>query len=182
MTDFTIHDENTAPAKVAPALAKARKAFGFIPNLYGIMAESPQAFTAYQALSEQFRATSLPKGGQDVVWLTVSRYNSCHYCMAVHSTHAQRSGVDSETVTALREGKPLADPQLEAVRRFAHAVVADQGNVPEEEVEQFLGAGFGQRQILDIIVGVAMKTLSNYINHLALTPLDGAFAAQAWEA
>jgi uncharacterized peroxidase-related enzyme len=182
MTKFTIHDEHTAPAEVAPALAKTRKTLGFIPNLYGIMAESPQAFTAYQALSEQFRATSLPKGGQDVVWLTVSRHNSCHYCMAVHSANALRSGMDSETVTALREGKPLADPQLEAVRRFAHAVAADQGNVPEDEVEQFLAAGFSNRQILDIMVGVAMKTLSNYINHLAHTPLDDAFAPQAWEA
>lgn len=182
MTEFTIHDENTAPAEVAPALAKARKALGFIPNLYGIMAESPQAFTAYQALSEQFRATSLPKGGQDVVWLTVSRHNSCHYCMAVHSTTALRSGMDTETVTALREGKPLADQRLEAVRRFTHAVAAERGNVAEEEVEQFLAAGFTQRQILDIMVGVAMKTLSNYINHLAHTPLDDAFAAQAWDA
>lgn len=182
MTEFTIHNEHTAPAEVAPALAKIHKSLGFIPNLYGIMAESPQAFTAYQALSEQFRKTSLPKGGQDVVWLTVSRHNACHYCMAVHSTNALRSGLDSETVTALREGKPLADPQLEAIRRFAHAVVTEQGNVGEDERAQFLAAGFAQRQILDVIVGVAMKTLSNYINHLAHTPLDDAFAAQAWEA
>lgn len=182
MTEFTIHDGHTAPAEVAPALAQASKRFGFIPNLYGIMAESPQAFTAYQALSEQFRKTSLPTGGQDVVWLTVSRYNCCHYCMAVHSSSALRTGMDGATVTALREGKPLADPQQEAVRRFAHAVVAEQGNVAEEEVERFLAAGGTRRQILDVMVGVAMKTMSNCINHLAHTPLDDAFAAQAWEA
>jgi AhpD family alkylhydroperoxidase len=163
-----------------PCSGQGRKTFGFIPNLYGIM-ESPQAFSAYQALSEQFPATSLPKGVQHVVWLTLTRYNSCHYCMAVHSATALRSGVDSEMVIALREGKPLADPQLEAVRCFAHAVAADQGNVAEE-VEQLLAAGFGLRQILDIMVGVAMNTLSNYINHLAHTPLDDAFAAPAWDA
>ena len=83
-------------------------------------------------------------------------------------------------MTALREGKTLADPQLDAVRRFAHAVAADQGNVPEEEVEQFLAAGFGRRQVLDIMVGVAMKTLSNYTNHIAHTPLDPAWQAQEW--
>ncbi|MEU4293176.1 carboxymuconolactone decarboxylase family protein [Kribbella sp. NPDC026596] len=182
MTEFTIHDEHTAPDEARPVLAGIRKYLGFIPNLYGIMAESPEALNAYQALSQQFRRTSLPKGGQDVVWLTVSRLNGCHYCMAVHSTNALRSGLDSEAVAALRDGEPLADPQLEAIRRFTQAVVTEQGDVPEDEVQQFVSAGFAQRQILDVLVGVAMKTLSNYINHLAHTPLDDAFTAQAWEA
>lgn len=182
MTEFTIHDENTAPPEVAPALAQARKDFGFIPNLYGVMAESPQAFNAYQALSEQFRATSLPKDAQHVVWLTASRENLCTYCMAVHSAMAERSGVDPAVIEALRAGKPLDDHTLEAVRHFTQAAVAQQGNVADDDVRAFLAAGFTQRQILDIVVGVAMKTLSNYINHLAETPVDDAFAGHAWQA
>lgn len=182
MTEFTIHDERSAPAEVAPALERIRARFGFLPNLYCIMAESPQAFHAYQDLSERFRATSLPGDAQQVVWLAASRRNGCHYCMAVHSTTALASGVDSAVVEALRDGKPLPNDRLEAVRRFTDAVVTDRGDVAEDEIESFLAAGYDRRHILDIMVGVTMKTLSNYINHFAHTPVDEAFSAQAWTA
>lgn len=182
MVDFTIHDENSAPQDVAPSLAQAKQSFGFIPNLYGVFAESPQAFNAYQALSEQFQNTSLPTEAKHVVWLAASRQNSCHYCVAVHSALAQQSGVDTETIEALRNDKPIPDESLEAVRRFTQAVLTHQGFVPEDETEKFLAAGFSQRQILDIVLGVAMKTLSNYTNHFAHTPVDDAFQAHTWNA
>lgn len=180
MVDFTIHDEHTASQDVAPALAHAKQNFGFIPNLYGIFAESPQAFNAYQALSEQFQDTSLSTEAKHVVWLAASRQNSCHYCVAVHSALAQQAGLDSETIEALRNDKPLSDESLEAVRRFTQAVVTHQGFVPEHDTDEFFAAGFSQRQILDIVLGVAMKTLSNYTNHFAHTPVDDAFQAHAW--
>lgn len=182
MTEFTIHDEQSAPVELTLALEQARRRFGFIPNLYGIMAESPQALNAYQGLAEQFTATSLGEDAQQVVLLTASRRNTCHYCMAVHSTTALKSGVDSAIVEALRDGKALPDERLEAVRRFTDAVVVDRGDASEEEVAAFLAAGYERRQILDVMVGVAMKTLSNYINHVAHTPVDEAFSPQAWSA
>jgi uncharacterized peroxidase-related enzyme len=182
MPGFTIHDENSAPQEVAPALAQAKKSFGFIPNLYGVMAESPQAFNAYHALSEQFQNSSLSKAAKHVVWLAASRQNSCQYCVSVHSAMAQQAGVDSDVISALRNDKPIGDQSLEAVRRFTQVVIDNNGWVPEDETENFLAAGFTQRQILDIVLGVSMKTLSNYTNHFADTPVDDAFQAHAWNA
>lgn len=182
MAEFTIHDETTAPDEVAGDLAKAKKRFGFIPNLYGVMAESPQAYRAYQALSEQFRDSSLSADAQQVVWLTVSRHNGCAYCVAVHSTLAAAAKVDRGVIEAIRQDKPIEDPELEAVRRFTKTVVEQSGWVPEEDLDAFLAAGFSQRQVLDILTGVAMKTLSNYANHIAHTPLDEAFSSFAWQA
>lgn len=54
MVEFTVHDENSAPAE-ATALTQAKKQLGFIPNLYGVLAESPQALAAYLAVSDQVR-------------------------------------------------------------------------------------------------------------------------------
>lgn len=180
MVEFTVHDESSAPEEVADALAQIRQRFGFIPNMYGVMAESPQAFNAYQAVSGQFRKSSLSKQAQQVVWLTVSRHNGCEYCVAVHSTMAAAARVDAAIIDAIREDKPIDDAQLEAVRRFTKAVVEQRGWVPEEELEALFAAGFAQRQVLDVLTGVAMKTLSNYTNHIAHTPLDEAFAAHSW--
>lgn len=180
MVEFTVHDEDSAPEALSSALAQARGRFGFIPNLYGVMAESPQAFNAYQAVSDQFRESSLSTEAQHVVWLTVSRGNGCDYCVAVHSTTAAMAKLDPAVIEAIREDKPIQDQQLEAVRRFTKAVVEERGWVPADELEAFFSAGFAQRQVLDILTGVAMKTLSNYTNHIAHTPLDQAFELYAW--
>lgn len=182
MAEFTVHDEHSAPEEIAPALAETRERFGFIPNMYGVLAESPQAYRAYQAVSDQFRKSSLSGEEQQVVWLTVSRHNACEYCVGVHSTMATMARVDAAVIEAVREDKPIEDERLEAVRRFTKAVVERRGFVPEEEMEAFFAAGFAQRQVLDVLTGVAMKTLSNYTNHMAHTPLDDAFAAHAWTA
>ena len=93
----------------------------------------------------------------------------------------RKLGESEAELEALRDGSPLADPKLEALRAFASAVVQELGWVSEEEVDGFLAAGFEREQVLDVVVGVAYKTLSNYTNHLAGTPLDSAFAAFAWE-
>ncbi|MHA6803849.1 carboxymuconolactone decarboxylase family protein [Salinifilum ghardaiensis] len=180
MVDFPIHNESTAPQEVASALADTRKNLGMIPNLHGIFAESPQAYHAYQALTEQFRNTSLSTTAQHVVLLTASRQNSCHYCMAAHTALAKQAGADEAIIDAIREDKPVPDESAEAVRRFTQAVVTHRGLVPEDDTAHFLAAGFTRRQILDVVLGVTMKTLSNYTNHFAETPVDEAFQEHAW--
>ncbi len=154
MVEFTVHDERSASGEAAAALAKLKQRFGFIPNLYGVLAESPQALTAYQAVSEQFRNSALSKTAQHVVWLVVSRNNGCEYCVAVHSAMATMAKVDGAVIDAIRENKPIDDPQLEAVRTFTNAVVEHRGWVPEDEMRAFLD--------------------------IAHTPLDDAFAQHAW--
>ena len=88
--------------------------------------------------------------------------------------------MDPAVIDAVREDKLIDDPQLEAVRRFTGLVVDNRGWVADGDVKAFLDAGFTRRQVLDLLTGVAMKTMSNYTNHLAHTPLDEAWAAYSW--
>jgi alkylhydroperoxidase family enzyme len=101
--------------------------------------------------------------------------------MAAHSAVAKMVRASNEVVNALREGKPLPDERLEALHQFTVAVVEKRGWVSEEDIEAFLNAGFNKPQILEVITGVTQKTLSNYTNHIAHTPLDEAFQPMAWE-
>ena len=112
MATFTVHDENSAPDDAKPTLAKAKKQFGAVPNLYGVLAESPQALAAYDAMSDQFQRSSLSKPAQLVVWLTASRHNGCGYCVAAYSALAKGEGVDDSVVAAIREDKPIDDATL----------------------------------------------------------------------
>jgi uncharacterized peroxidase-related enzyme len=181
MTHFTIHTAETAPDAARPLLQGARSKLGFVPNLYAALAESPAALSAYLTLSDLLGETSFTPTEQQVLALAVSAENQCGYCMAAHSTIARHMvQVPGAIVDALRDGRALEDSRLEALRRFAQTVVADRGEVRGRPLEAFLAAGFSHQQAIEVVLGVAMKTLSNYANHLFDTPVDAAFKGETW--
>ncbi|MEL7028192.1 MAG: carboxymuconolactone decarboxylase family protein [Pseudomonadota bacterium] len=134
----------------------------------------------YLDVSGLLSKTSLTPTEQQVVLLSASYENECHYCMAAHTTVAKGAGVAADVLEAIRAGQPIDDAKLEALRRFTALVTVNRGWVDEAEVEALLAAGYDRRTILDVILGVSLKTISNYVNHFADTPVDDAFAANAW--
>lgn len=178
---FNVHTLKTAPEGSRSTLADIEKAFRFIPNLHGTLANSPLALSAYVQLSRLIQSqSSLSPPDQQVVMLSASFENGCDYCMAAHSTVAAMTGVPSDTLQALREGKLPADPKTAALVAFTRALVRQRGWVSEESQAEFIAAGYTREQILEVVVVIALKTISNYTNHLAGTPLDDAFAGQKW--
>ncbi len=180
MSDFQVHTEETAQGSAAELLNSAQKALGFIPNLYGIFAESPAALKAYVTLGNIFDETSFTPTERQIIILAVSRFNDCRYCMAAHSVVAAMQKVPGDVVSAIRNDQPIAEAKLEALRVFATTVVEKRGWVTENDVATFLATGYSREQILEVVLGVSFKTLSNYVNHLADTPVDSAFSSQSW--
>lgn len=180
MTTFQVHTPETAPESKA-VLDSAKKAFGFVPNLMGVMAESPQVVEAYLTLMRLYSQTDLTDTEREVVSMTNNRLNGCEYCMAAHSTIAHLKKLPHDVITSLREGSPIADAKLEALRVFAEQVNASRGRPTAEEVEALLAAGYTNRTVLEVVLGTGMKVLSNYTNHIGETPLDDAFAANVWK-
>jgi alkylhydroperoxidase family enzyme len=181
MAEFTVHSPATAPAASKPVLESTQKAFGgMIPNLYGVMAASPALVEAYQELSRIFAKTSLTATERHIVWLTINYENECTYCMAAHSLVAKGGGVAEGDVHALRTGAKLSDPKHEALRRFTSHMVRRRGWAEPDAIGAFLAAGYTQENILDVILGIGQKTLSNYTNHIANTPVDKPFMSEAW--
>lgn len=178
---FTLHTSASAPEASQPVLEATAKSFGFVPNLHAVLADAPAALAGYAALWEIFAGSSLSPAEQQVVYLTANYENECRYCMAGHSVLAQHAGVPAQALAAIRDGGPIEDARLEALHRFTTAMVANRGWVPEAEVEAFLTAGFSRQQVLEVILGVAVKTISNYTNHIAETPLDAFMAGTTWQ-
>lgn len=177
---YPIHDVDSAPEGAKATLTGTKKGLGFVPNILGTMAEAPALLNAYTTLAGIFDKTSFSPTERQVVLLSVSYENSCEYCVAAHSVIASMQKVPADVVEAIRRNTPITDRKLEALRRFTTAVVASRGRPTEEQTNAFLAAGYGRQQILEVVLGVGMKTLSNYTNHVAGTPLDGAFAKAAW--
>jgi uncharacterized peroxidase-related enzyme len=164
-------------------LEEARNKLGFIPNMYSVMANSPGLLDTYIHGYNRFRESSgFTPAEQEVVLLAISRENGCTYCVAAHSFIADKmSGVPAEITDAIRDGRLISDPKLAALHDFTRTMVLRRGLPSKADVSEFLAAGYNERQILEIVLAISVKTLSNYANHLFHTPLDTMFASRAWE-
>ena len=180
MTDFTLHDENTAPEGSKELLAKSKAAYGMIPGLHAVMAEAPGLLEAYQQVRELFVNSSFDKDELTVVWQTINVENACHYCVPAHTGIAKSMGVDDAITNALRDKTALPNARLESLRDFTLALVRERGNLDDATVQTFLDAGFTKRNILEVILGYSQKIMSNYTNHIADTPVDKPFQKFAW--
>ncbi len=172
-----------AGMNVKKTLETAEKNLGFLPNMYKNMAHSPALLKSYLQAYQLFRNESaFSAAEQEIIFLTVSRENACEYCVAAHSAIAiDYSGVPMQTVDSIRNGEAIDDTKAAALRAFTRVMLDSKGRPPRGDVIAFLEAGFTERHVLEIIVAIAVKTMSNYANHLFQTEVDDAFAEWSWQ-
>ena len=177
---WTIYTIETAPEESKASLIQAQETFGFLPNVEAVSAAAPALLTAGMTLWELFSTTSFSPIEQQIIYLTVNFEHNCHYCMAVHTALADAVEMAVEDIEALRDGKPLQNPKLQALRHFTQRMVTTRGWVTKDEISAFMNHGYTKQQVLEIILGIAMKVIHNYTNHVAQTPLDLVFQPQTW--
>ena len=124
-----------------------------------------------------FDKTAFTVTEQQLVLLSISRFRNCTYCLAAHGSIAKKKRVSAEIIYATYYNVPLQDTKLEALKAFTRAVLQADGYVNQAELRAFHQAGYQQQHILDVILGISFKTLSNYINHINDTPIDPEFMA-----
>ncbi len=180
--NFILHDVDTAPEASRTELAAVAERFGFIPNIFAVMADSPAVLKAYSALGGLLASTDFTPAEQQLLLLAISAANGCEYCVAAHTGGARKAGLDEEIIEAVRSGGAIADPKLAVLAAFARSVVDRRGHIGETEIETLMAVGYDRAQALEVVLAVAMKTLSNTINHFAETPLDPAFEKNRWRA
>ena len=170
---------DAAPEKSRPLLEKIQKSFKFVPNLFGVFANSPVLLEGYLGLEGVFDKGSLSAVERSIVLLAASVENSCMYCTAAHSTVLKSFlHVPSDVVSAVRSNLPLPDPKLNSLVVLTREIVSNRGHVEAQTVGNFLAAGYRKDQILEVLTGVALKTMSNYLDHISPTELDQAFQSE----
>jgi AhpD family alkylhydroperoxidase len=158
-----------------------QKRMGFIPTMLAKFAEAPALLMAYQAAAPFFDETSLTPAERTVVLMAASHRHDCDFCMTAHSWGARRQGMDDATLARLREGEALPGEKLEALRIFTLAMLEKRGAVSDTDKQAFFAAGYGPRQALEVILGLALKTMTNYTNALARTPPNPEFGDAVWQ-
>lgn len=184
MTPFPIHTPDNAPAGSRAALTAVARTWGFVPKLQGTLAESPAALQGYESLFALVGKTGFTPQEAQVALLTVSVFHGCAYCTMGHTWLARAAKVPEEAVQAVRNRAVPAESRLAALVQFTRLVLETRGHAGDAAVDAFLRAGFTQANVLDLLVIVAVKTISNYANHLTHTPNEAFMAdpALAWVA
>ena len=175
-----IHTIETAPEESKVLLENSQKAYGYIPNLHGALAEAPGLLKAYQSIHELFVNSSFNNDELTVVWQTINVEHDCHYCVPAHTAIAKSMKVDDEITEALRNRTTLPTEKLQVLHETTLEIVRNRGNIGKEQINTFYKAGFTQRQLLEIILGLSQKVISNYTNHIAETPVDKPFQKFEW--
>lgn len=180
MIDFSLHTNEGAPEGSRATLGVLQEKLGFVPNVLRQMAEAPAALHGAAQLLGTLEGSSLRTAEQQVVLLVAARQYTSEYCVAANSTVAEMRAVPPEVIEGVRKNEPLADPRLEALRRFAGEMVRERGRVSEETTQAFFEAGFTKAQVLEVILGIATETMASYTDRVAGVPMDEQFRARAW--
>jgi AhpD family alkylhydroperoxidase len=177
MTTFTLHTQETAPEGSKALLAKTKAGWGFVPKLHAMLAESPVALAGYDSLFGLVAQSTLTPAEQQIVYQAINVFHGCEYCTAGHTFLSRNAGVPEDVIQAVRNGVPIADARLQALRMFAETVAQTRGFAGDAAVDRFIAAGF--TNVLEVVTIIATKVISNYTNHLTHTPLEDFMADPA---
>lgn len=175
MSKFQIHTIETASESVKSTLETVEKDNGgYIPNLIGLLANSPTALETYRTVGEINRRNSLTPTEREVIQITAAVTNGCAFCVAGHTAFSiKRIQMSPDLLEALRNSTPIDDdPKLDTLAKFTIAVINTKGRVGDEALADFFEAGYTQENALDVILGVSLASLCNYANNMADTPIN----------
>ncbi len=152
------------------------KMIGFVPNLYAYYAKSETALADYLAL--QNRKSTLNAKQREIINLVTSQINDCRYCQSAHSVFGKFSGLTEEQILEIRRGSASFDAKLDALVQFTKAVVQTRGKISNESKEAFLNAGYTEGNLVDAVIIIGDKTISNYLHNITGLEIDWPLAEQ----
>lgn len=177
MARLKVHSVETAPEKAKARVEAVQKANGFVPNLIGVLANSPQALEFYQEVSKLNSKNSLTPAEIEVVQITAAAHNGCDFCVAGHSKVGKKINMPDAVIEALRQRSSIGDEvegheKYQALAQFTMQLIDSRGKVSDEQLAAFKEAGFDDQNVQDVVMGVALATLCNYSNNVAQTQIN----------
>ena len=153
-----------------PTFDAIQKGLGFVPNLFATLALSDNGLKRY--ISFQNDKSSLNNKEKEVVNLAVSEVNNCKYCKAAHTAIGKMNGFTDEQALELRSGKASFDKKFDALAKLAKNITSTRGHIDQSILENYFSAGYNQGNLIDVIIQVGEKTITNYLHSITLIPID----------
>ncbi|MES2103436.1 MAG: carboxymuconolactone decarboxylase family protein [Pseudomonadota bacterium] len=170
MKNFTVPTRETVSAANQAIFDQLEKGLGMVPNLYATFAHSEHALGNYLAL--QNGKSSLNAKEREVINLVVSQVNECEYCLAAHTMIAKMQGFTDAQIIEIRKGGAAFDAKLNALAKLVKSAAENRGAATAELLEQFFAAGYTDGQLVDTVVVIGDKIITNYLYALTKVPVD----------
>lgn len=161
-----------SPAAAQPLLQAVNKQLGVVPNLFRLVATSPAALEGYLGLNAALGKGTLEAPTRERIALAVAQINGCDYCLSAHSYLGKNLAKLSEAEIAANRDGGSTDPKADAAVRFAAKLVNSRGHVSDDDLRAVRMAGYSDAQVIEIVLHVALNTLTNYVNEVAKTEID----------
>jgi uncharacterized peroxidase-related enzyme len=176
MAHLTPQTIESAPQGSKETLQAIQKRNGFISNLMATFASSPALLNGYVGLDTAWEeSSSFTAQERELIFLAASVENRCRYCIAAHATALKGLEVNPEYIQAVRNRESLGDLRLDALVTLTRELVAERGFVAPKTWERFVAVGFDEVALMEVLIGVALKVISNYLDNLAPIAIDAAF-------
>ncbi len=176
---FKIYTPNDAKPASSGVLRLIKEQYGFIPNVFGVIAESTPALKAFVELNRQLSESSFDPTCRELIQIVTSIENQCEYCVAGHAAFAEMQHVPSDVISAILNEQPIENKKLDVLRNFTRLLVRSKGMVSGKDIKVFLDAGYTYEQIFEVILGICVKTFSNLASNALGIPLDDEFESYA---
>ncbi|GAB3764805.1 carboxymuconolactone decarboxylase family protein [Spirosoma pomorum] len=170
LTNFSVPSRNEVSVHNQAIFDNLQKGLGFVPNLYAYLAKNETALSDYLTL--QNRKSSLRAKEREVINLVTSQVNDCHYCIAAHTALGKLNGFTDEQILAIRRGQAPFDHKLDSLVTFTKAVVEGRGRVSPEAIEAFFSAGYSEANLIDVVMTIGDKIITNYLHNLTNLEID----------
>lgn len=172
MSRITIPQADQTPPASLPLLDAVNRQLGVVPNLMKVVGNSPAALEGYLSLNGALGKGSIGAKTSERIALAVAELNGCSYCLSAHSyLGSNLAKLDGAELEANRHGSS-ADPKAAAALHFARRIVGTRGHVSDEDLSAVKAAGFSEAEVIEIVLLVALNTLTNYVNNVARTDID----------
>lgn len=167
---FTVPARDEVSANNQALFDNLQKNLGFVPNLYAYFAHSETALADY--LQFQNRKSTLRGKERELINLVTSQINGCRYCQSAHTVLGKMHGFTEEQILEIRQGTASFDAKLDALAKFTASVVENRGKASTEAREAFFAAGYTQASLVDVMIVIGDKIISNYIHVLTQIEID----------
>ena len=161
-----------SPAAARPLLHAVEKQLGVVPNLFRVVGNSPAALEGYLGLNGALGKGELEAATRERIALAVAEVNGCDYCLSAHTLLGKNLAKLSEAEIAANRDGISTDSKADAAVRFAVKLVKARGHVSDADVQAVKKAGYNDAQVIEIVLHVALSTLTNYVNEVAKTEID----------
>jgi uncharacterized peroxidase-related enzyme len=172
MNRITLPTPDQTPTATLPLLDAVKKQLGVVPNLMKLVGNSPAALEGYLSLNGALSKGALDAKTRERIALAIAEFNGCGYCLSAHTYLGKNiAKLDDAEIAANRNGKS-SDPKAAAAVKFATRVALERGHVSDADLNAVKAAGYSQAEIVEIVLHVALNTLTNYVNEVAQTEID----------